>query len=104
MSESICRFMSAKSEDSTIQAVRFVYETECHSLKQPFLHPIYVFHIVIKGSAVFRIGSKSFNLKRGDVFSLFRPFRTIWMPMTTLNIFISALWETERFPVFPSAI
>ena len=53
MSESICRFLSAKSEDSTIQAVRFVYETECRSLTQPFMHPIYVFHIVTKGSAVF---------------------------------------------------
>lgn len=71
MSESICRFMSAKNEDSTIQAVRFVYETECHSLTQPFLHPIYVFHIVTKGTAIFRIGDNKYSLKRGDVFFAF---------------------------------
>lgn len=74
MSRSICRFMSAKNEDSTIQAVRFVYETECLSLKQPFMHPIYVFHIVTKGSAVFRIGDDKYSLKRGDAFFAFPAF------------------------------
>ena len=71
MSESICRFMTAKNEDTSIQVVRFVYETECLSLKQPFMHPIYVFHIVTKGL-------------------------TIWMQTTNLNIFISALWAAAR--------
>ena len=71
MSKSICRFMPAKNEDATIQAVRFVYETECLSLTQPFLHPIYVFHIVTKGTAVFRIGDCKYPLKRGDVFFAF---------------------------------
>ena len=71
MSESICRFMPAKNEDTNIQTVRFVYETECHTLTQPFLHPIYVFHIVTKGTAVFRIGNNSYPLKRGDVFFAF---------------------------------
>lgn len=71
MSESICRFMPAKNDDASIQAVRFVYETECHTLRQPFLEPIYVFHIVTKGTAVFRIGDKSYELKRGDVFFAF---------------------------------
>ena len=74
MSKSICRFMSARNEDSTIQAVRFVYETECLSLKQPFLHPIYVFHIVTKGTAVFRIGDRKYSLKRGDAFFAFPAF------------------------------
>ena len=74
MSESICRFMSAKNEDATIQAVRFVYETECLSLKQPFLHPIYVIHIVTKGTAVFRIGDSRYSLKRGDIFFAFPAF------------------------------
>ncbi|MBQ3589141.1 MAG: helix-turn-helix domain-containing protein [Clostridia bacterium] len=74
MSESICHFMSARNEESTIQAVRFVYETECLTLKQPFLHPIYVFHIVTKGSAVFRIGNKKHSLKRGDAFFAFPAF------------------------------
>ena len=68
MSESICRFMTAKNEDTAIQAARFVYETECHSLIQPFLHPIYVFHIVTKGTAIFRIRDNEYSLKRGDAF------------------------------------
>ena len=71
MSESICRFMTAKNEDLAIQTVRFVYETECRTLTQPFLHPIYVFHIVTKGTAVFRIGNREYSLKRGDVFFAF---------------------------------
>ena len=74
MSKSICRFLSAKNEDSTIQAVRFVYETECRSLTQPFLHPIYVFHIVTKGTAIFQIGDNNYSLKRGDVFFAFPAF------------------------------
>ena len=71
MSESICRFMPAKNEDNSIQAVRFVYETECHSLSQPFLHPIYVLHIVTKGTAIFRIENNKYALKRGDIFFAF---------------------------------
>ena len=74
MSESICRFMTAKNEDANIQAVRFVYETECLSLKQPFLHPIYVFHIVTKGTAILRIENSEYSLKRGDVFFAFPAF------------------------------
>ena len=74
MSKSICRFMTAKNEDSSIQAVRFVYETECRFLTQPFLHPIYVFHIVTKGTAVFRIGDSRYSLKRGDAFIAFPAF------------------------------
>ena len=74
MSESICRFMAAKNEDATIKAVRFVYETECRSLIQPFLHPIYVFHIVTKGTAFLRIGDRKYSLKRGDIFFAFPAF------------------------------
>ena len=71
MSKSICCFMNAKSDDTTIKAVRFVYETECHTLKQPFVHPIYVLHIVTKGSAVLRMGEREYTLKRGSVFFAF---------------------------------
>ena len=55
MSESICRFLPAKNEEAAIKAVGFVYETEFSNLTQPFVNPIYVFHIVTKGSAVLRI-------------------------------------------------
>ena len=71
MSESICKFMPQKNEDATIKAVRFVYETECKTLLQPFYHPIYVFHIVTQGTATLKILEKSYELKRGDVFFAF---------------------------------
>ena len=71
MSKSICQFISAKNEGSTIKAVRFVYETECSSLSQPFIHPIYVIHIVTQGSATLHIDANKYSLKRGDVFFAF---------------------------------
>lgn len=71
MSKSICQFISAKNEESNIKAVRFVYETECLSLSQPFVHPIYVIHIVTQGSATLRINDNKYFLKRGDVFFAF---------------------------------
>jgi AraC-like DNA-binding protein len=63
--------MPQKNEDASIRAVRFVYETECTSLAQPFYHPIYVLHIVTQGIATLRILDKSYELKRGDVFFAF---------------------------------
>ena len=71
MSKSICRFMPAKNEETSIKAVRFVYETECLTFTQPFIHPIYVIHMVTQGSAVLRIADKQYSLKRGDVFFAF---------------------------------
>ena len=55
MRESICRFLPEKHEEAAIKAVRFVYETEFSNLTQPFANPVYVFHIVTKGSAVLLI-------------------------------------------------
>ena len=74
MSKSICRFMPAKNEEATIKTVRFVYETECYTLSQPFVHPIYVLHIVTQGTAVLRIADKEYSLKRGDIFFAFPAF------------------------------
>lgn len=74
MSESICCFMNAKNEDATIRAVRFVYETECEKLTQPFVHPIYVIHIVTEGTATLRIENNEYHLKRGSVFFAFPAF------------------------------
>ncbi len=74
MNDSICRFMPAKNDDETIKAVRFVYETQFHSLSQPFVHPIYVFHIVAQGTAKLKIAEQSYELKRGDVFFAFPAF------------------------------
>ena len=71
MSESICRFLPAKNEEALIKTVRFVYETECTALSQPFVHPIYVLHIVTQGAAVLRIADREYSLKRGDIFFAF---------------------------------
>ena len=71
MSESICKFLPAKNEESHIKTVRFVYETECLALTQPFVHPIYVLHIVTSGSAVLRIYEKEYVLNKGDIFFAF---------------------------------
>ena len=71
MSESICKFLPAKNEESHIKTVRFVYETECLALTQPFVHPIYVLHIVTSGSAVLRIYEKEHVLNKGDIFFAF---------------------------------
>ena len=71
MNESICRFMPAKAEEFSAKAVRFVYETQCRTLTQPFLHPIYVFHLVTRGTAVLRLEESEYTLKRGDVFFAF---------------------------------
>ena len=71
MGESICKIMPQKNEDNAIKTVRFVYETEFLTLSQPFVHPIYVFHIVTNGSAVLRINESEYHLKRGDIFFAF---------------------------------
>ena len=71
MSDSICKFMPAKNEEANIKTVRFVYETECLKLSQPFVHPLYVLHIVTKGRAVMRLGEEKYELKRGDIFFAF---------------------------------
>ncbi len=71
MNESICRFLPAKNEETSIKTVRFVYETECAKLSQPFVHPIYVLHIVTCGTAVLQIDSREYSLKRGDIFFAF---------------------------------
>lgn len=71
MSDSICNFMPAKNEDSSIKTVRFVYETECLTLRQPFVCPIYMMHIVTAGHAVLRMGDMTYPLSRGDIFFVF---------------------------------
>lgn len=71
MSDSICRFLPAKNEDTAIKTVRFVYETECLTLSQPFVQPIYALHIVTEGRATLRIYEKEYTLERGDIFFAF---------------------------------
>ncbi len=71
MSDSICRFLPAKNDDTSIKTVRFVYETECLTLSQPFVSPIYALNIVTEGSATLRIYGREYALERGDIFFAF---------------------------------
>jgi len=71
MSESICRFMPAKNDTSSIQTIHFVYETELKTLRQPFLRPVYAVHLVTNGSGTLRIYDRSTSLSPGCLFFAF---------------------------------
>ncbi len=71
MSDSICCFLPVKNEEAAVKTVRFVYETEFKKLVQPFVHPIYVIHIVTQGSAVLSIYGEKYSVSRGDIFFAF---------------------------------
>lgn len=71
MDSSICRFIPAKTSSGNLSVLHFVYETELATLRQPFLHPIYYLHLATGGSAVLKMGGKSYPLRRGDLFFMF---------------------------------
>ena len=71
MSASICCFLPVKNEESSVKTVRFVYETEFKKLTQPFVHPIYVMHIVTQGNAVLHMYDEEYSLSVGDIFFAF---------------------------------
>lgn len=71
MSNSICRFMPAKNEALSVKTVRFVYETDFHTLRQPFISPIYCMYVVTKGEGRLTLLDKEYPLKAGDVFFAF---------------------------------
>ncbi|MBE6590385.1 MAG: helix-turn-helix domain-containing protein [Ruminococcaceae bacterium] len=68
MSDSICRFIPAKNLTGGIKTVHFVYESDFHSLKQPFLRPIYYAHLVTGGSALMELYGKEYALEKGTLF------------------------------------
>ena len=72
MSDSICRFLPAKDYAGNIKAVHFVYETDFHQMKQPFLKPIYYMHLVTSGSATMRFVGRCEHICAGSLF-LFLP-------------------------------
>ena len=67
MDQSICRFMPVKNYNSNLKTINFVYETELHTLRQPFFHHIYRLCIVKSGSGVMKTGNMSFELKEGTL-------------------------------------
>lgn len=71
MSNSICMYMPAKNYNSDIRPVHFVYETEFKKMRQPFFYSIYYMHLVTKGTAVLKINSDCYTLKKGDIYFAF---------------------------------
>ena len=71
MSDSICRFMPPKGYGGNIKTVRFVLETDFKYLPQPFIHPVYLLHIVTAGKGVFKLSDKEYELDVGSLFFAF---------------------------------
>lgn len=71
MSHSICRFMPPKDYGGNIKTVRFVLETDFCKLAQPFIHPVYLVHIVTRGQGTMTLIDKQYNLKEGTLFFAF---------------------------------
>ncbi len=71
MSDSVCNFVSGKSYSGSIKPVHFVYETEFHSLRQPFFHATFSMYLVTKGVGTLRYPNADYPLKEGDLFFSF---------------------------------
>lgn len=71
MSNSICKFMPPEEEIYDIKTVNFVYEAEFTTLKQPFFRTVYILNIVTNGTAVLKLQSKEYALKKNDAFFAF---------------------------------
>ncbi len=71
MSNSICNFMPAKSHTGNIKTVHFVYESDFHTLRQPFLRPIFYAHLVTGGKATLHVYDQTYDLASGTLFFSF---------------------------------
>jgi AraC-like DNA-binding protein len=95
-----------------IEAIRFVYETEIKTLKQPFMNAIFRLNIVMSGKAVFRMCDMEYSLQKGSVFFTFPgyeytitehdSFTYTYISFTGKNItsFLSPLGITPETSVF----
>ena len=71
MSHSICRFMPPKDHGGNIKTVRFVFETDFCKLPQPFIHPVYLLHIVTGGHGTMKLIDKQYDLGVGSLYFAF---------------------------------
>lgn len=71
MENSICEFMPTKNYNKDLKIVNFVYESEIKKLKQPFIRPIFVMNLVIKGNGILKMNDKSSELTAGTLFFSF---------------------------------
>ncbi len=71
MNDSICRFMPDKEYNGNIKIVNFVYEADFKNLEQPFFRPVYLVHLITKGSGMLKTDTGSFELSAGSIFFAF---------------------------------
>lgn len=79
LSNSICKFIPTKNYNKDLKTINFVYESELKKLKQPFIKPIFVMNLVIKGNGILKVNNKEFELNSGTVFFAFPgcPFKLL---------------------------
>ncbi|MBQ9964367.1 MAG: helix-turn-helix transcriptional regulator [Clostridia bacterium] len=70
MSNSVCNFISGEPHSGGIKPVHFVYETDFHSLRQPFFPAVFSVFLVIKGNGILKYPT-AFPLNVGDLFFAF---------------------------------
>ena len=70
MSESICNFVPS-GPIGELRTVHFVYETEHHTLHQPFYRPLYCLFLVTSGTAEITCGEAKMQVGRGQLYFFF---------------------------------
>ena len=68
MKKSICQFPGDKAYQKTIQPINFVYETQIHTLRQPFFFTAYRLCLVTNGTATLKINNSEYSLTRGCIY------------------------------------
>jgi AraC-like DNA-binding protein len=70
MSESICNYVPSKPYGD-IRTVHFVYETDHHTLHQPFFRSFYCLFLVTSGTAEIFCGTERMQVRRGYLYFFF---------------------------------
>ncbi len=70
MNQSVCNFVSGMPHNGHIKPVHFVYETDFHSLRQPFFPAVFSVFLVTQGSGTLHHPA-AFPLSVGDLFFAF---------------------------------
>ncbi len=74
MSNSICNFLPSNVSTVGIKPIHFVYETDFHSLRQPFFSAVFSVFLVTQGNATLHV-AEDHPLSVGDVFFAFPSYR-----------------------------
>lgn len=63
--------MPAKNYTGNLKIIHYVYETEFHTLRQPFIRPVYYMYLVTEGTGIMRMCEEEYSLKTGTLFFSF---------------------------------